>query len=156
MPRVWTFATIGLCGSVAALTAVAQEPAASDEGGSPAEAFIKQLDMSGDGVVSLDEAFAPQKEQFKEIDADGSGTLDAGEASKAFKAKVPKEMLEEKKKGGMPDPGETCITNLDKNGDGSVDAAEFEQPTAESFGRTDADGDAKVTTEEVIAYFKGG
>jgi Ca2+-binding EF-hand superfamily protein len=156
MQRALTFATVALCGSVAAFTVLAQESAAPapDEAASPAEAFIGQLDSNDDGAVTLDEALAPQKEQFKEIDADGSGTLDAAEASAAFEAKVPEEMLEEMKKRGMPNPGESFIENLDKNGDGVVDVEEFEAPTGESFARMDADGDGKATVEEATAYFE--
>lgn len=53
----------------------------------------------------------------------------------------------------MPDPGESFVNNLDKDGDGSVSAQEFEQPTVESFGRMDADGDGLATKEEAAAYF---
>jgi hypothetical protein len=63
-------------------------------------------------------------------------------------------MLEAMKERGMPDPGETFVNNLDKNGDGKVDKTEFQQPTVDAFQRMDTDGDGFATKEEAAAYFE--
>jgi Ca2+-binding EF-hand superfamily protein len=152
MQRVIPIALIALCGAVVAPVALAQEPETAP-GGSPADAFMQQLDKDGDGKVSLDEAKAPQQEQFTKMDTDGSGTLDTAEAGASFKAQVPPEMLEAMKERGMPDPGETFVKNLDTDGDGTVDAAEFEQPSIKSFTAMDKDGDGGATKEEASEYF---
>jgi len=152
MQKVIPIALIALCGAVTLSGAFAQDPAVV-EGGSPADAFMQQLDKDGDGRVSLEEAKAPQQEQFTKMDTDGSGTLDATEAGASFKEQVPPEMLETMKERGMPDPGETFIKNLDTDENGSVDATEFEQPSVKSFAAMDKDGDGGATKEEASEYF---
>lgn len=153
MQRALPFAVAALV--AAAGTAFAQPPTQPPEGApvSPADAFIQQLDTDGDGKVSRAEALAPQTERFKEVDTDGDGFITAEEASVSFNAQVPAEMLEAMKERGMPDPGETFISNLDTDGDGKVSPSEFEQPTIDAFTRMDADGDGYATREEAEAYF---
>ena len=152
MQKITPFAVVALVSAVAATSAFGQ-PDTPEQAASPADAFMQQLDTDGDGKVTLDEAKAPQKEQFTKMDTDGSGTITADEASTAFKGQVPPEMLEAMKERGMPDPGETFVKNLDTNGDGSVDATEFEQPSAKSFAAMDKDGDGGATKEEASEYF---
>lgn len=153
MQRTHTLLMTALVSALAATPALllAQEEPAGATG--PADAFIGQLDSDGDGKVSLDEAVAPQKSRFAETDANGDGMLDATEAGTAFKAQVPAEMLQAMEERGMPDPGETFVKNLDKNGDGMVDPSEFEQPTAESFKQMDTDGDGFASKGEATAFF---
>lgn len=153
MQRTHPLLMTALVGTLAATSSfvLAQDEQAPATG--PADAFIGQLDTDGDGKVSLDEAVAPQKSRFTETDTNGDGMLDAEEAGTAFKAQVPAEMLQAMEERGMPDPGETFVKNLDKNGDGQVDPSEFEQPTAESFARMDTDGDGFATKGEATAFF---
>lgn len=155
MQRTTSIAIAALFALTAVPAAFAQDaqPSPSEGGGDPAEAFITQLDTDGDGKVSQAEALAPQAPRFKENDTDGDGVITAAEASESFKAQVPPEMLEAMKERGMPDPGETFVKNLDKNGNGSVDQEEFQQPTVDAFQRMDADGDGFATKEEASAYF---
>jgi len=155
MQRTTSIAIVALFAVTVMPAAFAQDAQQSPQegGGDPAETFIKQLDTDGDGKVSLEEALAPQTPRFNENDTDGDGVITAEEASESFKAQVPPEMLEAMKERGMPDPGETFVKNLDKNGDGSVDQEEFQQPTVDAFQRMDADGDGFATKEEASAYF---
>lgn len=132
--------------------ALAQEPPA-DAPKSPTEAFMKELDKNGDGQVSLDEVKAPQQQRFKETDANGDGSISTDEASDAFAKQVPPEMMEEMKKRGMPDPGDTFISNLDKDGDSQVSEEEFLQPAIDSFNRMDSNDDGVATAEEATAFF---
>jgi Ca2+-binding EF-hand superfamily protein len=150
MQRVHPILMTTLLASLAASPLLAQEQPPT---GSPADAFMGQLDTDGDGKVNLEEAVAPQKARFSETDANSDGLLDAAEAGAAFKAQVPPEMIEAMNERGMPDPGETFIKNLDQNADGQVDPSEFEQPTAASFKRMDADGDGYATKDEATAFF---
>lgn len=120
---------------------------------SPTEMFFMELDANGDGLVSLDEVKAPQMERFQETDTDGDGYISADEARAAFAQHVPAEIIEEMQARGMPDPGDTFISNLDTDGDGRVSPEEFIQPAVESFNRMDADGNGMITPEEATAYF---
>lgn len=154
MHRALPFALVALFAATGSALAQPPAPAPADAPPmSPADAFMQQLDKDGDGKVSQAEALAPQSERFKAVDADGDGFLTAAEAGASFKAQVPAEMLEEMQKRGMPDPGETFVKNLDKDGDGKVNPAEFQQPTQDSFTRLDADADGFATREEAAAYF---
>ncbi|MGB5734052.1 MAG: EF-hand domain-containing protein [Thiohalocapsa sp.] len=153
MQKATPIAVVALVSAIATTSALGQTEAPADQAASPAEKFVQQLDTNSDGAVTLDEAKAPQKEQFSKMDADSNGSISAEEASNAFKSQVPPEMLEAMKERGMPDPGETFVKNLDTNGDGSVDATEFEQPTEKSFADMDADGDGNASKEEASAYF---
>ncbi|MGB5834957.1 MAG: EF-hand domain-containing protein [Thiohalocapsa sp.] len=153
MHRINPIALVALCSVVAASLAMSQEDASPDQAGTPADAFMQELDKNADGKVSLDEAKGPQKEQFEKMDTDGSGSISADEASAAFKDKVPPEMLEAMQERGMPDPGETFVNNLDSNKDGSVDHEEFQQPSTKSFAQMDKDGDGGATAEEAAEYF---
>jgi len=156
MQRVIPLAAVALCSAFALSVALAESEGAqsAEQPASPADAFMKQLDTNGDGKVTLDEAKTPQASQFKENDKNGDGVITADEASEAFKARVPEEMLKAMQDRGMPDPGETFVKNLDKNGDGKVDQQEFEGPTAESFARMDKNGDGSASKDEAAAYFE--
>lgn len=134
-------------------SAVAQPPEGAAPPPSPSEAFLKQLDTDGDGKVSQAEALAPQGARMKGMDTNGDGFVSADEAGAAFRAQVPAEMLEEMQKRGMPDPGETFVKNLDKDGDGKVSETELQQPTADAFARMDSNADGAATPDEAAAYF---
>jgi Ca2+-binding EF-hand superfamily protein len=154
MQRVIHLAVFTLCGGLAAGTAFAQEPAEGFQAGEAAKAFLEKLDTDGSGGVSIEEATAPQREQFKTNDKDGDGFITAEEAKAAFAEQVPPEMLEAMQERGMPDPGSTFVDNLDKNDDGKVDLAEFEQPTKDSFATMDANGDGVADEAEATAFFE--
>jgi len=152
MQRVASMLAVAIAGTFATSLSLAQEAPAAPT--TPADAFIQQLDTDGDGKVSLEEALAPQKPRFSETDTDGDGFVSVEEASTAFSNQVPAEMLEAMKERGMPDPGESFVKNLDKDGDGKISPAEFEQPTVESFKRMDADGDGFATKQEATLFFE--
>jgi Ca2+-binding EF-hand superfamily protein len=155
MQRAIHLAVLALCGSVAAGSAFAQDPAAPEfQAGEAAKAFMEKLDTDKSGGITLEEATAPQREQFKTNDANGDGFITEDEARAAFAAQVPPEMMEAMKERGMPDPGSTFVKNLDKNGDGKVDLAEFEQPTKDSFAAMDTNGDGIADEAEATAYFE--
>lgn len=155
MQRILPLAVAALCGAALLSPAYGQppEPPAGPPV-EPADAFIKQLDTDGDGKVSLDEALKPQDARMAQVDSNGDGAITPEEASAAFKAQVPPEMLKAMQERGMPDPGETFVKNLDKNGDGKVDKEEFQQPTIGSFKRMDADSDGFAIREEAVVFFE--
>ncbi|MCG6940569.1 MAG: EF-hand domain-containing protein [Thiohalocapsa sp.] len=156
MQRAIHLAVLALCAGMAAQSASAQSDAPNPQAqaDAAAKAFMQKLDTDKSGGISLEEATAPQKEQFQANDKNGDGYITPDEASAAFAEQVPPEMMQAMKDRGMPDPGETFVKNLDKNGDGKVDQAEFEQPTKDSFAAMDANGDGNADEAEATAYFE--
>lgn len=153
MQRVLSFTVAAFCGALLVGPAGAQSPHGQTpmEPSAAVDELLKQ-DTDGDGKVSLEETLAPQKERFKELDANGDGVVTGEEASAAFKAQIPPEVLEKMKAGGMPEPGEVFLNRLDSNGDGKVDLAEFGEPTAMTFKVADSDGDGFATKPEIEAF----
>jgi len=145
--RIPLFLALSACSTLALAQEAPPSPA------SPTDVFIKELDTNGDGKVSLDEARAPQMERFKEADTDGNGLISAAEARAAFEKHVPAEIMQQMKERGLPDPGETFLKNLDRDGNGAVNRDEFTQPAIESFKRMDANGDGLVDAAEARVFF---
>lgn len=156
MQRAIHLAVLALCAGMAAQTASAQDeaPAPEAQAGAAAKAFMQKLDTDQSGGISLEEATAPQKEQFKANDKDGDGFITVEEAGAAFAEQVPPEMMQAMKDRGMPDPGQTFVKNLDKDGDSKVSSDEFEQPTKDSFAAMDSNGDGNADEAEATAYFE--
>lgn len=149
-----SLALAALLGGAIVSAEAAQPPAEQAASVNPAESFIQQHDTDGDGKVSQAEALAPQEARFKQLDADGDGFITSDEFSKAFAAEVPAEVRQKMKERGMPDPGETFIKELDKNGDGKVARAEAMQPSVEGFKQMDTGGDGFATRDEIDAFFR--
>jgi len=155
MQRAIHLAVVALCAGLAAQSAFGQgDVPPQAQADAAAKAFLQKLDTDGNGTISEEEALAPQKEQFKSNDKNGDGYIIVEEASAAFAEQVPPEMMQAMKERGMPDPGETFVKNLDKDGDGKVSLDEFEQPTKESFAAMDANGDGVADEAEATAYFE--
>ncbi len=155
MQRATPIAALALCTGLAAPVVLAQDADGGNQAAEAAKAFMEQLDADNSGTITLEEALAPQQEQFQQTDADGDGFITPEEASAAFAAQVPAEMMEAMKERGMPDPGETFVQNLDKDGDGKVSLEEFLQPTKESFAAMDTNEDGIADMDEATAYFEG-
>jgi hypothetical protein len=131
--------------------------------GSGGSRFIQKFDQNGDGKVSMEEFPGPQ-DHFTNLDTSGDGYIDASEAPQGpphhgmkeggFIQKFDKDGDGKVSKEEFPGSQEQ-FTNLDTNGDGTIDASEAPKgpPRHGMKGggfiqRFDKDGDGKVSKEE--------
>ncbi|MEM9670041.1 MAG: hypothetical protein AAF950_14055 [Pseudomonadota bacterium] len=121
--------------------AIAQPPTPADQSERWAER-LAELDIDGDGTLSLDETQAPLEERFTTGDTDGDGVLSSDELTALRTAE-----REERRANRQ----ERRFNRLDVNEDGFIDADEFEAPSEARFERIDADGDGEITEEEARA-----
>lgn len=115
-------------------------PDADGERG-PRHGKMQKLDADGSGTLSADEVEGTRlAEHFAEIDTDGDGELTKEELKAGHKGR--------KGKRGKGKRGK----KLDKDGNGSLSAAEVEGTRlAEAFSEIDADGDGELSKEEMKA-----
>ena len=138
--------------------------------------FLKRFDADHDGKVTKEEFTKARRERFARRDLDDDGRIgpeDMGAGmrerfrrwreDRASEGKDPAEAGKEAKKDGwsfgldrLLGRAERQFSRLDRNGDGFVDAKDFEARTAERTAhatrrflkRFDADGDGKVSRDE--------
>ena len=112
-----------------------------------AESWWKRVDTDGDGTVSRAEAEANAPRlarDFDKIDVDGDG-------------KITREELEGRGKAGMEQRRKEWWAKVDADHDGSIDkqeAAANAPRLARDFDKMDANGDGKITAEELQAARK--
>lgn len=147
-------------------------PADADE---MAASVISDLDTNGDGVISADELSAAGAlgEKVSQADTDGDGAVTEEELIAKITEKMEemgapqmpsdgsqfqmhelKGMLANMGIQGPPPPppdADKIMTDLDVNGDGSLDADELSAAggLGEKVSQADADGDGVVTLEEL-------
>jgi hypothetical protein len=98
--------------------------------------------MGGMGPPSAEDRATMHKALFAALDADGNGQLSAEEFDRQ-----PEAMAELRR--------ERAFTRLDRNGDGVLSRDELPSPVAR-LERADADGDGRVTPDEMRAQRRGG
>lgn len=137
--------------------------------------FIKNFDTDRDGKVSKDEFAQKAKLRFARRDLNADGEIGIEDLPPGIRRPFGRRVAEDAKDG--PDAGdgkdakgwrgpftldrvlgrtERRFSRLDRNGDGFIDAKDFETMSAERvsyaskrfFNRFDADRDGKVTKEE--------
>jgi hypothetical protein len=107
---------------------------------------VEELDVDGDGVLSLEETSALPRmtpEHFAEIDTDGSGTLSSDE----FPAHR-----------GMGGQHGSRLRATDTNGDGQItweEASALPRMTEEHFGMLDSNGDGVIAADEMPTGAQG-
>lgn len=144
--KTWTY------GATALLIAALLAGAASAQGGRGAVDF-STLDVSGDGLLTVEDFETRQAERFAEMDANSDGSVDAEEfaafagaqagerAAKMFErldadgdGVVSRDALEAR--GGDRGPRlERMINRFDADGDGALSEAEFDTARAEMRDR---------------------
>lgn len=123
----------------------AQEERSPREGhrGHPPHARMAEMDVNGDGVISLDEIQSRETEQFANVDANNDGQVDAAEMVAFQEARRAEQMRERESRRVA-----RMIEHLDADGDGSLSVEEFTSRPREMFARLDTDGDGQISAEE--------
>lgn len=130
------------------LPGLAEERAPTHEGQHGPGPMMERVDKNGDGRIDRDEARqAPRLAgHFEELDANRDGLLDKAEMREGH----------ERLRGRRHARGEERFDDSDTNGDGAIDLAEAkasaEKRAERMFGKMDADGDGKVTRDEMNRY----
>jgi Ca2+-binding EF-hand superfamily protein len=137
MKRRVAFAVIAAVSAAAfAVPVLAQE--AHHHGYNHGERMLRHLDLNGDGGISPAEARAIGEVRFLRMDSDGDGVITEVEMQAAAQKRIARRIAKK-------------IAWLDKNGDGRVERAEFDEHGAARFARLDTDGDGRVSQEEFRA-----
>lgn len=146
---IWKAAFLG-----AMMPAALVLPAAAQQGplGGAGPVF-EEMDLDGDGTLTLEEVQGAPEAQFAAADANDDGTLDRDELIAAATQRVARRV-------------DLMIERADNDGDGAISVAEIaemregrrQRGLERMFSRFDADGDGAVTEAEfdqAIAEFRG-
>lgn len=110
------------------------------------EKMLEQLDVNGDGAITMEEFKAAGEARFAKVDTDGDGLLTAEEMAAGKEARN-----EERQAKRIA----RHIERIDENGDGMVSLEEMqaasEKRAAKMFDRLDEDGDGTISAEELEA-----
>ncbi len=120
---------------------------AQDRGGPDGPRMVfEEIDLNGDGAVTLEELQAMPQARFANADTDGDGLLTRDELIAAGQDRVARGV-------------DRMIERADANGDGAVSLEEMAElqegrrgpNPSRMFGRMDANGDGQITEEEFQA-----
>jgi Ca2+-binding EF-hand superfamily protein len=106
--------------------------------GGHGERMLQRLDLNQDGAITLDEASAVRAVRFLHWDSDGDDAITEAEMLTAAQARMARRIAK-------------MFARMDRNGDGRVERAEFDDHGAARFARLDTDGDGRVSREEIRA-----
>ncbi len=144
----------------------ANPPGGGPEGKPAPEKMFKRLDANGDGKVTLDEVPEPRRDMFKQLvargDKDGDGALTKKEFLRAFPGggDPPKGKPDAAKRPEGRARAEEFFRRMDANGDGKVTLDEVPEPrrpmVEKLISRGDKDGDKALTLNELVGAFGGG
>lgn len=127
-----------LLGSTLALTLVGAGAVLAQGGHQrgPERPSFAQMDVNGDGMVTLEEMQSRAGDRFAESDTNGDGLLSVDELTAAA----------ERERSRMID---RLMERKDANGDGMLSLEEMAPPNGERmFANADADGDGAISLEE--------
>ena len=112
-------------------------------------AMFRRADKDGNGSLEPDEVGERRWARIQVADANGDGRVTAVELDQARAAgKLPMGVHgdHDEHHGLSPD---AMMKKFDKNGDGSLEASEVSAKMWAHVGRADADGDGKISTQEL-------
>jgi Ca2+-binding EF-hand superfamily protein len=104
--------------------------------------MMHRMDLNGDGGITPVEVNAVRAVRFLSLDADGDGIITEEE----MHARMQKRIAERVAKR---------FAMMDRNGDGRVERAEFDESGTARFARQDTDGDGRISQEEFRARRHG-
>ena len=122
----------------AATLATGAPPALAEGAGGQGERMLQRLDLNRDGAISPAEAGAVRTVRFLRLDSDGDGVITEAEMLAAAQERIARRIAKK-------------FARMDRNGDGRVERAEFDDRGAARFARLDNDGDGRVSREEIRA-----
>ena len=135
------FAGFALTAAAAlAVTLAAGAPAALAQGadGHGARMWL-HFDLNRDGAITVGEAAAVRALRFLRWDGDGDGVVTEAEMLAAAQARVARRIAKR-------------FARMDRNGDGRLERAEFDDHGAVRFARLDSDGDDRISGDEIRAW----
>ena len=124
--------------SVVALAAPILAQGTQNRARNHGERMLEHLDLNGDGGITQAEAGAVREVRFLRMDSDGDGVITEEEMRAAAQKRIARRIAKK-------------FARLDRNGDGRVERAEFDDHGAARFARLDTDGDGRVSQEEFRA-----
>lgn len=146
---IWKAALLGLT-----IPAALVLPAAAQQGPQGPRLMFEEMDLDGDGALTLEEVRGARAARFADADTNGDGLLDRDEMIAAAAERVARRV-------------DAVIERGDADGDGALSLDEMADergarrgPGLERmFERFDRDGDGTVTEaefDEAVADFRGG
>ncbi|PIE06909.1 MAG: hypothetical protein CSA74_09680 [Rhodobacterales bacterium] len=143
-PRNLTFLAAGLALAIPAMASADTFP----------EHFLSNYDFDKDGFISLDELKKKRNGGFKKFDANGNGMLEPEEYG-ALKAHQATQEAIHRGKGMSDAPRKVhdavSIFVMDTDRDGLTTNEEFIAASVAWFNSVDADGDGKLSADELGA-----
>lgn len=140
--------------------------AMAEKGGdrsSKGEAKFAEMDINGDGFITLDEVEIRATERFTEVDQNGDGQISPDEAKAGAKARHDARRAEagdrpskgkRSHQGQRPSKGD-MFARTDLDGDGVITVEEITIFTETRFKEMDSNGDGQVTLDEAKAAAPG-
>jgi Ca2+-binding EF-hand superfamily protein len=116
------------------------------------------MDTNGDQLISRDEATGMLLESFDEIDSNGDGNLSMEELKSYRDSSMGQQQGGQSQGQGRPQTNQSqnntsdatsIINTLDIDGDKQISKAEAKGPILEMFDEIDADGNAKLSVDEI-------
>jgi Ca2+-binding EF-hand superfamily protein len=122
----------------------AQPPKGQLENRPNFDQLLEKMDANKDQMLSAAEVKRPLKEHFKKVDKDGNGFITAEEFENAPK---PKGKGKGKDRGERPSFAK-ILKRMDANQDKMLSSAEVKGPLKEHFKKVDKDGNGFIDAKE--------
>jgi len=145
--------SVAVAALLAGAVAVAFLPATASAGkqGGRHGQFFQKMDQNQDGAISQDEFTAAHDQFFSHRDADSDGVITRGEFMRGrgptHQARNGSE--DDARRARRQQHRETRFNALDTDGSGSISREEFAAGHSATFARKDADGDGRLTRDEM-------
>ncbi len=149
-PAYRSIATATLLAAAVTVAFLPATASAGKEGGRHGQ-FFQKMDQNQDGAISQDEFTAAHDQFFGRWDADNDGAITRGEF---MRGRGPKHQAKNGPEGDArrarrQQHKETRFNALDTDGSGSISREEFAAGHNATFARKDADGDGRLTRDEM-------